>query len=72
MHNFVHDMLHSSPAALRIEAFWQVRLSALLFLCGVKTLVVRNTKQAKPPKQNLSKVKFCIYRTSSAAVTDVY
>ncbi|KAF9461078.1 HD domain-containing protein [Collybia nuda] len=23
MHNFVHDMLHSSPAALRIEALWQ-------------------------------------------------
>ncbi|KAN0088791.1 HD domain containing protein [Tylopilus felleus] len=23
MHNFVHDMLHASPAALRIEALWQ-------------------------------------------------
>lgn len=23
MHNFVHDMLHGSPAALRIEALWQ-------------------------------------------------
>ncbi|KAG1860265.1 HD domain-containing protein [Suillus subalutaceus] len=22
MHNFVHDMLHGSPAALRIEALW--------------------------------------------------
>lgn len=25
MHNFVHDMLHASPAALRIEALWEVR-----------------------------------------------
>ncbi|OAX41054.1 HD domain-containing protein [Rhizopogon vinicolor AM-OR11-026] len=23
MHNFVHDMLHGSPAALRIEAIWE-------------------------------------------------
>jgi len=23
MHNFVHDMMHASPAALRIEALWQ-------------------------------------------------
>lgn len=25
MHNFVHDMLHGSPAALRIEALWKAR-----------------------------------------------
>lgn len=25
MHNFVHDMLHASPAARRIEALWEVR-----------------------------------------------
>jgi putative hydrolases of HD superfamily len=24
MHNFVHDMLHGSPAALRIKSIWQV------------------------------------------------
>lgn len=24
MHNFVHDMLHYSPAAQRIEALWLV------------------------------------------------
>ena len=24
MNNFVHEMLHSSPAALRIEALWRV------------------------------------------------
>ena len=27
MHNFVHEMLHHSPAAQRIEALWQVQLS---------------------------------------------
>ena len=26
MHNFVHEMLHHSPAAQRIEALWQVQL----------------------------------------------
>ncbi|KAG1741206.1 hypothetical protein EDD22DRAFT_921514 [Suillus occidentalis] len=26
MRNFVHDMLHGSPAALRIEALWKVSL----------------------------------------------
>jgi hypothetical protein len=26
MHNFVHDMLHNSPAAQRIEALWKVSL----------------------------------------------
>lgn len=26
MHNFVHDMLHNSPAAQRIEALWHVSL----------------------------------------------
>ena len=25
MHNFIHDMLHATPAALRIEALWKVR-----------------------------------------------
>ena len=30
MHNFVHDMLHASPAALRIEALWKVRPPGLL------------------------------------------
>ena len=24
MHNFVHDMLHNSPAAQRIESLWRV------------------------------------------------
>jgi putative hydrolase of HD superfamily len=24
MHNFVHEMLHDSPAARRIETLWQV------------------------------------------------
>lgn len=24
MHNFMHEMLHGSPAALRIEALWKV------------------------------------------------
>ena len=24
MHNFVHEMLHGSPAALRMEALWKV------------------------------------------------
>jgi putative hydrolase of HD superfamily len=24
MHNFVHDMLHDSPAAQRIQALWHV------------------------------------------------
>lgn len=23
MHNFVHEMLHGSPAALRMEALWK-------------------------------------------------
>lgn len=27
MRNFVHEMLHRSPAAQRIEALWQVQLS---------------------------------------------
>ena len=30
MHNFVHDMLHNSPAAQRIEALWHVGLLSLL------------------------------------------
>jgi len=30
MHNFVHDMLHSSPAAQRIEALWHVGLLSVL------------------------------------------
>ena len=30
MHNFVHDMLHGSPVALRIEALWKVRPRVVL------------------------------------------
>ena len=30
MHNFVHEMLHNGPAARRIEALWQVRVSPTL------------------------------------------
>lgn len=29
MHNFVHDMLHGSPAALQIEALWNVSPASL-------------------------------------------
>ena len=32
MHNFIHDMLHASPAALRIEALWEVRPTHTVFL----------------------------------------
>ena len=34
MHNFVHDMLHNSPAARRIESLWRVRF--------LKSLIVKN------------------------------
>jgi len=30
MHNFVHDMLHNSSAAQRIEALWHVGLLSVL------------------------------------------
>ena len=30
MHNFVHDMLHNSPAAKRIESLWRVRFEKSL------------------------------------------
>jgi hypothetical protein len=30
MHNFVHDMLHNSPAARRIESLWRVRFAKSL------------------------------------------
>lgn len=31
MHNFIHDMLHTYPAALRMEALWEVRLTPSVF-----------------------------------------
>lgn len=30
IHNFVHDMLHYSPAAQRIETLWRVSVSVPL------------------------------------------
>ena len=30
MRNFVHDMLHNSPAARRIESLWRVRFVKFL------------------------------------------
>jgi hypothetical protein len=30
MHNFVHEMLHDSPAAQRMEALWKVRVIVIL------------------------------------------
>ena len=32
MHNFVHDMLHNSPAAQRIESLWRVRFAKSLLM----------------------------------------
>ena len=32
MHNFVHDMLHDSPAARRIGTLWQVHLPHTLIM----------------------------------------
>jgi hypothetical protein len=51
MHNFVYDMLHATPAALRIEALWKVRY----FGFPVPTIPIfsRNTKQDKPQKLGL-------------------
>ena len=46
MHNFVHEMLHNSPSAQRIEALWQVNLhntgvsyhmSSLFIILGIRS-----------------------------------
>ena len=55
MRNTVHDMLHDSPAARRIEALWQV--SIILYSVGEETTILttaylRNMKLEKLPRQS--------------------
>jgi hypothetical protein len=51
MHNFVYDMLHATPAALRIEALWKVW--QFVFLVLTILIFSRNTKKGKPQKRGL-------------------
>lgn len=40
MHNFVHEMLHNSSAAQRIEALWQVSIYILqVYSAGVYWMI---------------------------------
>lgn len=61
MRNFVHDMLHESPAALRIEALWKVSLPSpnLDELKG--HAMRRNMRREKQTKQSSSKVCLCYF-----------
>lgn len=64
MHNFVHEMLHDSPAAERIKSLWQVR-----FFCIQESLIndqyinfhggihIRNMKMDNRLRLNLSKAR---------------
>jgi hypothetical protein len=52
MHNFVHDMLHFSPAAQRIYALWKVCLVAPFRATVDITRRFRNMKKAKLPRQS--------------------
>ena len=55
MHNFVHDMLHNSPAAHRIESLWRVRFAKSPNVNININLVdcYRNMKMANHLKLNL-------------------
>lgn len=57
MHNFVHDMLHSSPAAQRIMSLWQVRILEYR-RHSASDSEDRSMKTAPLPKLALSKVGF--------------
>jgi hypothetical protein len=59
MRNFVHDMLHGSPAALRIEALWNVSLAPLNLDEFKGHVIRRNMKREKRTKQSSSKVRLC-------------
>ena len=43
MHNFVHDMLHSSPAAQRMYALWKVPM--IIRSSGMNQLMLNVTQE---------------------------
>ncbi|KAG1817087.1 uncharacterized protein BJ212DRAFT_1446699 [Suillus subaureus] len=47
MHNFVHDMLHGSLAALRIEALWNASLASLKMAQFKADALRRNTRRGE-------------------------
>ncbi len=54
MHNFVHEMLHDSPAALRIMTLWNVRytplascLSKRYWMTRLQEYEAQETKEAR-------------------------
>ena len=54
MHNFVHDMLHNSPAARRIESLWRVRfVKFLIFENDNLANSFRNMRMVNHLKLNL-------------------
>lgn len=53
MHNFIHEMLHNTPAAQRIMDLWNVCYYGFVYAVDILSLTPRNTRRAKARRPSL-------------------
>ena len=57
MNNFVHEMLHNSPAAQNMQKLWKACLCKLSYSSSLTPLAYRSSKKGKPTRHDSSKAR---------------